>query len=428
MAAAGFTTIQLYRTTTAAAVPVNTNLAEGELAINTLDERLYFKNSAGTVKLLAANITPIANGGTGQTTANAAFNALVPSQTSNSGRFLTTDGTNTSWAVFSAAGSNTQIQFNNSGAFGGSSNLTWSGTVLTITGSRFGADSTRLTNFVGSGALASNTTGSSNNAFGNNSLNANTTGANNNAFGNNSLNANTTGTRNNAFGQFSLNVNVAGTDNSAFGQSTLSLATSGSFNSAFGSLSCFAVGGSYNSAFGHRALLTGSGSYNTAIGFDTFSAMTSGSGNVGIGTSNSSGTYLPPFDVTTQNDRIVIGSTSSTNAYIQIAWTVVSDLRDKVVFGGVPHGLEFVKKLKPITYKFKESRDSDQTVGTTKYGFGAQDILALEGDAPVIVDIEQPEKLKLTDQHLLPIFSNAISELAEQVEQLKAEIAALKAK
>jgi len=42
---------------------------------------------------------PIANGGTGQTTANAALNALLPSQTGNSGEFLTTDGTNASWAA-----------------------------------------------------------------------------------------------------------------------------------------------------------------------------------------------------------------------------------------------------------------------------------------------------------------------------------------
>jgi hypothetical protein len=41
----------------------------------------------------------IANGGTGQTTANAAFNALAPSQTGNSGKYLTTDGTDTSWAT-----------------------------------------------------------------------------------------------------------------------------------------------------------------------------------------------------------------------------------------------------------------------------------------------------------------------------------------
>ena len=41
----------------------------------------------------------IANGGTGQTSANAAFNALAPSQTGNSGKYLTTDGTDTSWAT-----------------------------------------------------------------------------------------------------------------------------------------------------------------------------------------------------------------------------------------------------------------------------------------------------------------------------------------
>ena len=41
----------------------------------------------------------ITNGGTGQTTANAAFNALVPSQTGNTGKYLTTNGTDTSWAT-----------------------------------------------------------------------------------------------------------------------------------------------------------------------------------------------------------------------------------------------------------------------------------------------------------------------------------------
>lgn len=54
MAATGFTPIQLYRTSTASATPSAGNLADGELAINTLDEKLYFKNSAGTVKLLAS--------------------------------------------------------------------------------------------------------------------------------------------------------------------------------------------------------------------------------------------------------------------------------------------------------------------------------------------------------------------------------------
>ena len=42
---------------------------------------------------------PIANGGTGQTTANNALNALLPSQTGNAGEFLTTDGTDSSWGT-----------------------------------------------------------------------------------------------------------------------------------------------------------------------------------------------------------------------------------------------------------------------------------------------------------------------------------------
>ena len=59
--------------------------------------------SSGTLALTySGTALPILNGGTGQTTANAAFNALAPSQTSNSGKYLTTDGTNTSWATVSS--------------------------------------------------------------------------------------------------------------------------------------------------------------------------------------------------------------------------------------------------------------------------------------------------------------------------------------
>ena len=52
----------------------------------------------------------IANGGTGQTTANAALNALLPSQGGNSGKFLTTDGTDTSWATAGGGSATLTIQ------------------------------------------------------------------------------------------------------------------------------------------------------------------------------------------------------------------------------------------------------------------------------------------------------------------------------
>lgn len=57
MAQAGYTPIQLYYSTTASAVPVNTNLASGELAININDGKLYYKDSGGVVRLLASNAT-----------------------------------------------------------------------------------------------------------------------------------------------------------------------------------------------------------------------------------------------------------------------------------------------------------------------------------------------------------------------------------
>jgi hypothetical protein len=67
MSQTGYTPIQLYRSTTTSAVPIAGNLSAGELAINLVDEKLYFKNNAGVVKLLAANVTPVANGGTALT-------------------------------------------------------------------------------------------------------------------------------------------------------------------------------------------------------------------------------------------------------------------------------------------------------------------------------------------------------------------------
>lgn len=51
----------------------------------------------------------IANGGTGQTSASAAFDALAPSQSGHSGEFLTTNGTTTSWATASGSGTVTSV-------------------------------------------------------------------------------------------------------------------------------------------------------------------------------------------------------------------------------------------------------------------------------------------------------------------------------
>ena len=58
--------------------------------------------STGATTLTAGTL-PIAAGGTGNTTASTAFNALAPTQTSNAGKYLTTNGTSVSWDYVSTA-------------------------------------------------------------------------------------------------------------------------------------------------------------------------------------------------------------------------------------------------------------------------------------------------------------------------------------
>jgi hypothetical protein len=72
--------------------------------------------NAGTVSISGGSVTgitdlAIADGGTGASTATGAINALLPVQNTHNGKFLTTDGTNTSWAT-----SNGDPSFGSSGS------------------------------------------------------------------------------------------------------------------------------------------------------------------------------------------------------------------------------------------------------------------------------------------------------------------------
>ena len=81
----------------------NVNFSDGTIGFAPLH--------AGSLSLTTA--LPISEGGTGHTTSANAINALVPSQTGNSGEFLTTNGTTVSWATVDALPS----QSGNSGKY-----------------------------------------------------------------------------------------------------------------------------------------------------------------------------------------------------------------------------------------------------------------------------------------------------------------------
>lgn len=89
MAQAGYTPIQLYYSTTATNTPTAGNLANGELAINIPDGKLFYKDGA-TVKLLASNASSTGTVSTVSVTSANGFAGTVTNATTTPAITLTT--------------------------------------------------------------------------------------------------------------------------------------------------------------------------------------------------------------------------------------------------------------------------------------------------------------------------------------------------
>ena len=272
-----------------------------------------------------------------------------------------------------------------------SANLLYAGADLTVYGVTVGR---------GAGAVSSNT------AIGNTALAANTTGGNNTAFGLAALNTNTTSSGSTAVGYqalYSVN-NAAAVNNTAIGK----------FAGGSGAGGANMYG---NTLIGMYAGYVTTGNYNACLGYYTGANISSGSYNDCIG--EEAGTEAGVVNITTQSNYIAMGNNAKTNAYIKIAWTVTSDARDKTEVKSVPHGLSFVNQLNPVAFKFKKSREDATPTGDVRYGFLAQDILALEGSDSVVIDAKDAENLKYIDQNMTAILVKAIQELKAEFDLYK---------
>jgi len=117
--------------------------------------------SSGTLALTySGTALPVANGGTGQTSATAAFDALAPTQTGNSGKYLTTNGSTTSWATVSGSGTVTSVAQSFTGGIvsvAGSPIISSGTLALTVAGTSGGVPYfSSGTTWASSAALASN--------------------------------------------------------------------------------------------------------------------------------------------------------------------------------------------------------------------------------------------------------------------------------
>jgi hypothetical protein len=218
---------------------------------------------------------------------------------------------------------------------------------------------------VGHACFELNTIGSYNTAVGAVALRNNTIGDGNSSIGHAALGLNTTGSGNTAVGSSSLGSNTIGNYNVAIGTQALSSNLTGNGNVAIGgSGTLFYNEGNENTAVGKDALQNNTiGFHNTAVGLNSLLANTTGVQNTAIGvnalTTNSAFDNVTGLGHGTQvtgTNQVQVGN-AATTVYAYGAVQNRSDIRDKADVRDTELGLEFVNALRPVDFKWDMRED-----------------------------------------------------------------------
>jgi hypothetical protein len=277
-----------------------------------------------------------------------------------------------------------------------------------------------------------------------------TTGDRNVFVGKEAGNAATTSDENTFLGNLAGTAVTTGADNTFVGSEAGDGTDDGAENVAVGKSSLSGNCGNGNVAIGHAAALATTASYNTCIGVSAGSALTSGGNNLILG-KDAGLTGSPGGNLTNDADKIELGDENIAEAHIQVDWTVASDQRDKTDFTALDLGLDFVKALAPVTYKWdKRSKYGDKKAdgydlnaqtpdGTHKedwldIGFKAQEVQTLEEAAGykaadkknlTVSTSSDGKQLGLQYSKFVPILVKAIQEQNALIEALTARVATL---
>jgi len=215
--------------------------------------------------------------------------------------------------------------------------------------------------------------------------------------------------------------------------------------------SCTALGyqarsnGSYNTSIGYQASYSGgTGTYNTAVGYHanlgsfsgTHSYSTMVGAEAGSGLGNITGNYnvcigynaKPPS--TSTIGSFTLGDSNITNLRCNdTSISSLSDERDKTNIQDISWGLDFINDVRPVSFEWNRR---DGSMGNIKQvGFIAQDLYDVELTHSSVahtrmVSFENPSKLEAAPMRMFPILVKAVQELSAKVNELQAEITALK--
>lgn len=216
---------------------------------------------------------------------------------------------------------------------------------------------------IGHNALR-NTVSSENIAIGNLAASSNSSGSNLLAIGSGALQNNIGSFTQLAIGNNALQQITGGLENIALGYNTGTSLTSPSYNVLLGHYALSsATTASNNTMVGHNTGLayTGTGNTNnTFIGYQAGLSQTAGTGNTFVGAAVDLATVISVSNSSalgqgvqiTANNQVRIGNTAVTSIGGQVGWTTFSDAKIKNNIREDVAGLEFIMRLRPVTYNY----------------------------------------------------------------------------
>ena len=151
----------------------------------------------------------------------------------------------------------------------------------------------------------------------------------------------------------------------------------------------------------------------------------------------------PSGQLTGSNNRVVLGNNDITHLYCADTSISSSDARDKTDITDFTKGLDWIKALRPVTYRWDRrtwygtdeeaygTPDGSKKRNQLHIGFLAQEALEVEKtngygsskDDMLIVNLNDDDmSYGMKYERLVPVLVNAIKELSAEVEQLKSQL------
>ena len=237
----------------------------------------------------------------------------------------------------------------------------------------------------------------------------------------------TTGTNNTALGYNAMRAHTTGGDNVAVGFECLDKCTTADNTVAMGSYAASELVDGHN---------------NTCVGYAAGFSLSTGGNNLLVGR-NAGRATSPSGNLTSHNNIVVLGDNSISDLYCADTSISSSDSRDKTDITDFTKGLDWIKALRPVTYRWDKRTwygTDEQPYGTPDgskkrsklhIGFLAQEALEIEkthgygsSKEDMLVVNLTPDEMSygMKYERLVPVLVNAIKELSAEVEQLKSQL------